>query len=215
MSVAQATAPTPDALLAAVIARTVHLAGHVDSRVIDELLKNSQDDIGTTWDITKLINAFIDARARLETGGYRAPSCLLTDTGGLKALNQLVDGLSMLQPVLNAANINSMYRVDEFKDGNRGADGNKGPDENKGADGNKGDVDYTGTMLLLGRRQRIAHGGAGAASCGEEPMDIAVSVPPSLEVVGETNNGDIEMAVRIRFVPRLTDKYGVVGVVIS
>jgi hypothetical protein len=140
---------------------------------------------------------------------------LLTDTGGLKALNQLVDGLSMLQPVLNAANINSMYRVDEFKDGNRGADGNKGPDENKGADGNKGDVDYTGTMLLLGRRQRIAHGGAAAASCGEEPMDIAVSVPPSLEVVGETNNGDIEMAVRIRFVPRLTDKYGVVGVVIS
>ena len=41
-------------------------------------------------------------------------------------------------------------------------------------------------MLLLGRRQRIAHGGAATASAGEEPVDLAVSVPPSLEVVGET-----------------------------
>ena len=40
-------------------------------------------------------------------------------------------------------------------------------------------------MILLGRRQRIAQ----AAPCGgpgEEPVDLAVSVPPSLEVIGET-----------------------------
>jgi hypothetical protein len=70
-------------------------------------------------------------------------------------------------------------------------------------------------MLLLGRRSRIPHGGAAAASCGEEPMDLAVSVPPSLEVVGETNDGNVELAVRIRFAPRLTDPNGIVGVVIS
>jgi hypothetical protein len=46
-------------------------------------------------------------------------------------------------------------------------------------------------------------------------MDLAVSVPPSLEVVGETNDGNVELAVRIRFAPRLTDPNGIVGVVIS
>ena len=69
-------------------------------------------------------------------------------------------------------------------------------------------------MLLLGRRRRIAHGGAAAASPGEEPVDLAISVPPSLEVIGETKAGYIELAVRIRFAPRITDKNGVVGVVI-
>ena len=64
-------------------------------------------------------------------------------------------------------------------------------------------------MLLLGRRQRIAHGGAGSASPGEEPVDLAVSVPPSLEVVGETYPGRIELAVRIRYALRIKDAYGV------
>ena len=68
-------------------------------------------------------------------------------------------------------------------------------------------------MLLLGRRQRIAHGGAGSASPGEEPVDLAISVPPSLEVVGETYPGRIELAVRIRYALRIKDAYGVRAVV--
>ena len=44
-------------------------------------------------------------------------------------------------------------------------------------------------------------------------MDLAVSVPPSLEVVGETNTGNIELAVRIRLALRIKDTYGVVAVV--
>jgi hypothetical protein len=72
-----------------------------------------------------------------------------------------------------------------------------------------------GRLLLLGRRQRIAHGGAAAASPGEEPADLAVSVAPSIEIVGETNEGNIELAVRIRFAPRLTDINGIIGVNIS
>ena len=215
VSVAQAIAPTPDALLAAVIARTVHLAAHVDEKVIGLLNGKSENDIATTFDVNELLSAFIDARARLEDAGYRAPSCLLTDTGGLKALNQLVDGLSMFQPVLDAANINSVYRVDDFGDKNKGAEASEGAEASKGAVGKESAVTYQGKMLLLGRRSRIPHGGAAAASCGEEPMDLAVSVPPSLEVVGETNDGNVELAVRIRFAPRLTDPNGIVGVVIS
>ena len=70
-------------------------------------------------------------------------------------------------------------------------------------------------MILLGRRQRIAHGGAAAVSPGEEPVDLAVSVPP--EPGGRSarlEDGNIELAVRIRFAPRITDEHGVVGVVI-
>ena len=65
-------------------------------------------------------------------------------------------------------------------------------------------------MIMLGRRQEIAHGAGGSASAGEEPVDIAVCVPPSLEVIGENAAGQIEMAVRIRFATRVKDERGVV-----
>ncbi|MDT5021949.1 MAG: hypothetical protein QOI33_2473 [Mycobacterium sp.] len=188
VTVAQAIAPSPDALLAAVISRAVQLATIVDKTVIDVLRIGAQKEVtSATTDVGDLLNALIDARALLESLGYRAPSCLLTGTAGLKALNNLQNGFSDFQAILDAASINSLYRVDQL-----------------GADKRK--------LLLIGRRQRIPHGGAAATSAGEEPVDLAVSVPPSLEVVGETEKG-IEMAVRIRFATRLTDDYGVVGVV--
>ena len=86
VTVAQAVAPAPDALLAAVIARTVQLAAKVDSKVIDVLRAGAKDPVnvlaatGATAPIQMLLNALIDARAQLEKFGYRAPSCLLTDT---------------------------------------------------------------------------------------------------------------------------------------
>ena len=235
LTVAQATAPTPDALLAAVIARTVYLAGDVDGKVIDELLKKSQPqphDFTARALPNDLLNGLIDARATLEDAGYRAPCCLLTDTVGLKAISQLDLGYPILRPLLDAANVNSRYRVDRLeKPGeDQGVDKPEKPGEDQGVDkpddedgGESFDVvaggtkkpDETGRMLLLGRRQRIAHGGAAAASPGEEPVDLAISAPPSLEVIGETRDGYIELAVRIRFAPRITDKHGVVGVVIS
>ena len=120
VTVAQAVAPAPDALLAAVIARTVQLAAKVDSKVIDVLRAGAKDPVnvlaatGATPPIQMLLNALIDARAQLEKFGYRAPSCLLTDTEGLKALNYLQSGLSDFQALLDAANINSVYRVDQL-----------------------------------------------------------------------------------------------------
>jgi hypothetical protein len=188
VTVAQAIAPNPDALLAAVISRAVQLATIVDTTVIDVLRTGAKNEVtSASTSVPDLLDALIDARALLESLGYRAPSCLLTGTPGLKALNNLVNGFSDFQAVLDAASINSLYRVDQL-----------GTDKRK--------------LLLIGRRQRIAHGGAAATSAGEEPVDLAVSVPPSLEVVGETD-ANIEMAVRIRFATRLTDDFGVVGVV--
>jgi hypothetical protein len=226
MTVAQTIAPTPDALFAAVIARTVQLAGNVDSEVIDLLRKGAKHSVTVTASptpIQDLLNALIAARAKVEKFGYRAPSCLLTDTEGLKALNDLQSGLSDFQALLDAANINSVYRVDQLGTGTgSGQDGGSDPgqgdasEKGSGQDGvsdpGQGNVPFKGRLLLLGRRQRIPHGGAAATSAGEEPVDLAVSVPPSLEVVGETDAGDIEMSVRIRFAPRFTDLYGVVNV---
>jgi hypothetical protein len=207
VTVAQAIAPTPDALLAAVIARTVQLAGKVDDKVIGVMRDRAENKVTiTTTQIQDLLDALIDARAMLERSGYRSPSCLLTDTAGLKALNNLQSGLSDFQSLLDAANINSVYRVDQL---GTVAASNPTTETEPGTGG----LQFNGKLLLLGRRQRIAHGGAAATSPGEEPVDLAVSVPPSLEVVGETDDGDIELSVRIRFAPRLTDVYGVVNVV--
>jgi hypothetical protein len=219
VTVAQATAPTPDALLDAVIARTVTLAAQLDGTVIPELIdaETTKSSPGT---VPLLLDALIDARAAVEKAGYRAPSCLLTDTAGLKALNQLQSGIFDLQSLLDAANINSLYRVDSWGKGKAKGKGQvkdegQAKDEGQVKDENKAYDEKKGRLLLLGRRQRVAHGGAAAASPGEEPADLAVSVPPSLEIVGETNDGNIELAVRIRFAPRLTNKYGIASVVIS
>jgi hypothetical protein len=226
VTVAQAIAPTPDALLAAVITRTVQLAARVDRTVIGTLIAKAQGNptvLTSTTPIQDVLNALIEARAQLENHGYRSPSCLLTDTAGLKALNYLDDGVPELQALLTAANVNSLFRVDQLGSDKgqgpaKGSDPAKVADEKKGSEGKPGDpgqkkVPFNGQLLLLGRRQRIAHGGAAATSPGEEPVDLAVSVPPSLEVVGETDDGHIELAVRIRFAPRITDKNGVVGVI--
>jgi hypothetical protein len=190
VTLAQMTAPTPDALLAAVIARSVYLAAAFDANVVAALNKAPQPAPGDNKDAdtAKLMTALIGARATAEQYGYRAPSCLLTNTVAFTKLNQLDDGYSVLEPLLTAANVNSLHRVDSLTDGTKG------------------------TLLLIGRRQLIPHGGAAAASPGEEPVDIAVSVPPSLEVVGETKAGYIELAVRVSFAARVKDKYGVIGV---
>jgi hypothetical protein len=60
-------------------------------------------------------------------------------------------------------------------------------------------------MVMAGRRQLIPYGAASEASPGEEPVDLAVSVLPSLEVVGETVNSQIELSVRIRYALRIKD----------
>lgn len=193
VTLAQAIAPTPDALLAQVMDKTVDLAATFDEVVLKLLRAGVPEEElkGTTPD--KILDSLINARALVENAGYRAPSCLITNTQGLKKLNALSSGYSSTVSLLTAANTNSLHRASQL-------------DEKKG-------TKPMSVMLMLGRRQRIAPGAAAEASPGEEPVDIAVSVCPSLEVIGETPTNDIDLAVRITFATRIKDKYGVVAIV--
>jgi hypothetical protein len=237
LTVAQACAPTPDSLLATVTSWTAKLAGEVDGMVFPELYKAAEDPkMPTESDPQHLLEELIDARADVENAGYRAPSCLFTDTEGLKKLTYLVGGEPVTSSLLTAANINSLHRTDKIeatpsqdtakrKTTAQSGEAKQSGQTTKAAGATESDgATQAGQtaqepppsdrfqMILLGRRQRIAHGGAAEASPGEEPVDLAVSSPPSLEVVGETDAGYIELAVRIRFATRVKDVRAVVVV---
>jgi hypothetical protein len=189
MTLAQVTASTPDALLAAVLPRAVELARRFDDAVLDTLSKLPA--VVTlapgSSDAPTILKALINGRALLEDKGYRAPSCLIASTAHFIDLNQWT-GVDVAAPgLLVGANANSLYRAGHLETVTGGP-----------------------LMLMLGRRQQISQGCAGTASPGEEPVDIAVSVPPSLEVIGETAKGKIELAIRIRFATRIKDDHGVV-----
>ncbi len=128
------------------------------------------------------LKELVAARSVLEDQGYRAPSCLIAGTGYFTNLNGFVAANRLTKRLLTAASVNSVFRASQLG----------------------------GRMIMLGRRQEIAHGAGGSASAGEEPVDIAVCVPPSLEVIGENAAGQIEMAVRVRFATRVKDERGVV-----
>ncbi len=196
VTLAQAIAPTPDTLLAQVIEKTVDLATLVDKFVLPKI-RAAATEVELTGLVPPdpILDALIDARVKVEDAGYRAPSCVVTNTEGLKKLSQLVSGYSVLETLLIAANANSLHRASQL--------------DEKRADG----VTPMVIAVLLGRRQRIAHGSAGEASPGEEPVDLAISIPPSLEVIGETSSNEINLAVRIGFALRITDKNGIAVIV--
>lgn len=189
VTLAQANAPTPDLLLTEVIAVAKTLAGQVDSAVLPQLYLGAATTVPTvTINPPDLLTALIDARADVETAGYRAPSCLITNTKGLQALSQFFSGNSILQQLLVAGNINALHRTVPL---------------------NGGDTDLR--WVFLGRRRRIPQGAAPEASPGEEPVDLAVALPPSLEVNGPTGSGQIQLTARIRYAKRITDATGVIA----
>jgi hypothetical protein len=104
-------------------------------------------------------------------------------------------GLSATDLVLAPANINELHRVETLEVPPPQAP----PNQTR--------------LIFLGRRQRIAQGRAGDATPGEEPVDLAISVPPSLEVVGADPAGAITLAVRISGALRIKDKNGLVALV--
>ncbi|MGO9153210.1 hypothetical protein [Mycobacterium sp.] len=191
VTLAEAIAPAPDAVVAAVIANTVKLAALVDDAVFPALGAGPSVTIaaGPSPPTQADLNALIAARALVEAGGYRAPSCLITNTAGLQQLTTLttsaIPGTNVL---LRPADINALQRVDKL-------------------------APAKAMALLLGRRQRIAPGGAMEASAGEEALDLAVGILPSLEVIGEApapNLNQIQLRVRISFVLRIKDPNGFV-----
>lgn len=192
ISLAQAIAPTPDSLLTEVMKAAKDLAKTVDTDVLPQLYANATNKITTNINPQDLQDALIDARADVENAGYRAPSCVVTNTVGLTKLSQLVGGgYSVLPQLVTAANINAVHR---FQPLDIKAD------------------DKKTRMVLIGRRRRIPQGAAAEASPGEEPVDLAVSVCPSVEVAGETSTGGIQLSVRIRYATRITDVDGLVAI---
>jgi hypothetical protein len=195
VTLAQAIAPTPDALLAQVMKKTTDLAAAVDLFVLPLIRKAATEvELAGVVPPDPIVDALIDTRAKVEDAGYRAPSCVVTNTEGLKKFSQLVSGYSILETLLTAANANSLHRASQLDEKNTKS---------------KPMV----VAVLLGRRQRVAHGSAGDASPGEEPVDLAVSILPSLEVIGETSTNDISLAVRIAFALRITDAKGIAVIV--
>lgn len=189
VTLAQANAPTPDALLTEVMARTKVLARIFDNNILPKLYTNATLSLPTNNGATDLLNQLILARAHVEDGGYRAPSCLITNTIGLTNLSQFSGGTFILEPLLAAGNINALHRTSKLN----------------------GDDKHT-RIVVLGRRRRIPQGAAPEASPGEEPVDVAVSVPPSLEIDGETGGGNIRLTARIRYALRITDDRGLANI---
>ena len=192
LTLVRANAPVPDMLLAEVIEQTVKLAQTVDGIVLPALYGKNPATNLAGGNPTQILAGLIGARAQVEDAGYRAPACLFTDTAGLIEISALVSGLPQLGPVLAGASVNSIQRTSTI---------DPNPADNKGR------------FLILGRRQLIPHGGAPQASPGEEPVDLAVSVPPSLEVVGEGQDGEIEVSVRITFALRIKDAHALVALI--
>lgn len=192
VSLAQANAPTPDALLTAVMAAAKDLAQQVDADVLPQLYGKAKLTSIAKPTITPkdLQDPLLDSRVAVENAGYRAPSCLITNTEGLKKLNEFVSGyVNILQQLMLVANVNALHRAE-----------------------NVDPPDPKTRLIFIGRRRRIPQGAAAEASSGEEPVDLAVSLFPSLEVAGETSTGAIELYARIRYATRVTDATGLAAV---
>jgi hypothetical protein len=215
---AQAVAPTPDALLAAVIPRTVALARAVDQVVVQAIsapaiaTQAQGNPPGRPWlipvDVTipalpvgggqpqppraeSILNGLLAAREVLEDSGYQAPSCLVVSGAWLGWLNSFQGSYPAYESLLVGANVNAVHRTSLLPT----VQINNAPRP---------------IMLMVGRNAEIPPGRAPEASPGEEPVDVAVIVTPSLEYAGENQVGAIELAARIRFAVRFKDERGVV-----
>lgn len=199
VTLAAAQAPTPDTLVANVIDQTAVLAGVVDTLVFRTVRTKlpTTSEVNLTGVTPQLIlDKLIVARANVEKAGYRAPSCLVTTTLGIQFLNQLAGGYSVKPSLLDASNVNALHRVEDVLK----LDMNGQPDQTDKAE-----------ALFFGRRQRVAPGAAIDATPGEEPVDLAVSIPPSLEVRGETNNM-VDLRIRVSLATRVKDVDGVTAI---
>jgi hypothetical protein len=194
-TLAQVTSATPDQLLAAVISRTVELAQKFDTDVLTELAGAKapaasqwiglRDDTPASEQAAQdVLTSLTEGRYVLEDAGFRAPSCLIANGAHVKVLNQWIYAGLTATEVLSAASIAELYRTSVLRKLKR--------------------------SILLGRRRDLPAGRAAEASPGEEPVDIAVCVPPSLEIVGDDGKGGVDLGLRMRYATRIKDERGVV-----
>jgi len=198
VTLAEAMAPTPDALLAKVMDATKWLAWLVDIGVmwrIRDRITLTQPYNYVPLDSNVTLAMLIRARALVEFGGYRGPSCIFVDTDSLIETSQLVGGYAGTEVLLGPAMINALHRVDSLE---------RLP---------FADPAHLTRLIFLGRRERIAQGSAWDATPGEEPVDLAVSVMPSLEIIGDTATNTIQLNVRVSGAVRVKDPTGVVALI--
>ena len=194
VTLALALSADPAPLINVVNAATVTLTAAFDAAVVTALHMNNASKQSLPFaGANQVLPSLIKTRAVLENKGFRSPTCLIANDDAFLEMNKLTGGVSSLQAILTGANVNSLHRVDQIE----------APPAGKAR------------VLLLGRRQLIPHGGAAEASAGEEPVDLAVSVAPSLEVVGENGTNEIRLAVRIAYALRMKDPNGVATVTAS
>lgn len=214
VTAAQAAATTPDAVLTAALARAPDLARQVDEDVLPQLAIVPAGNAAAAWRQAldpnavdqqnnpappppqDILDRILDARQALEDSGFRAPSCLVASSAHFRLVNRLDDNDIFVGPgLLLTASVDTLVRSSALNP--VAAQPNVAPAPSR--------------MLMLGRTCEIPPGGAAAASAGEEPVDIAVCVPPSLEVIGEDGSGNIGLALRVRYALRIKDPRGVVS----
>jgi hypothetical protein len=208
LTLVQTSAPSTDSLVSEATWYATELAREFDLYVLFWLF-------AFAWNTKKidfyeisqdaLLQNLIDARATVEDAGYRAPSCLITNTQGLKSLSSLTSGYPIVESLLEAAHVNSLHRTSLYTNITNATDKKGDPPKDTKTGTVIVDPEPRTVMVMLGRRQLIPHAAAPDASPGEEPVDVAVSLLPSLEVVGETTNSQIELSVRVRFALRVKD----------
>ncbi len=188
VTLALALSADPSPLLNVVNYHTVKLAADFDSAVLTSLhTDNGSKQTLPFGTADEILASMITTRALLENNGFRSPLCVIANTAAFQELNKLDSGVSSLDAILTGAAVNSLHRVDKIES----------------------EAPTKARVLLVGRRQRIPHGGASDVSPGEEPVDLAVSVAPSLEVVGESGTNGIGLAVRLAYALRMKDPGGV------
>jgi hypothetical protein len=199
--------PTAESLIAEIVSTTTALAVKFDGVILDKLRAAAGANYIVNFHATQtqLLDALIDARAKVEDPGFRAPSCLITNTAGLKVLSALDAGYPITDSLLDTAHVNSLNRTSKWHQLSAAV-------KKKDGKPTKPVIYAPRTiMVMLGRRQLIPHTSGHDASSGEEPVDLAVSVPPSLEIVGEAPNSRIYVTVRIRYALRIKERPALVA----
>ena len=197
-SYAQATAPTADQVVAGATTVASYLAEALD-RAIGPVLEAASatsidlnhadggdfDDAGAgTPPVAKLL----EAREAVEKAGLHSPRAVWASPKYMAAFHRSNGPDLILQAIAQVLEMSTIDGVATLKGG----------------------AGFTQGALLIGRRQVIAPGRAYEYAPGPEPVDIAVAVPPSLEIVGDNAAGEVELAVRLRYALRVKDARGLV-----
>ena len=148
----------------------------------------------------------LGARSTIENAGYRGTRSVWAGAGYFNAFHQALGSRLILPACTSSLQMSSIYRWEQPPAPDDTLDALDPDDPTV-----KKPTSIESTMIIIGRRQEIAPGRAFEAAAAPEPIDLAVSVAPSLEIIGDNSpNREINLAVRIRYALRFKDNRAVV-----